>query len=107
LGNYLWSGGLVEAAIAEFHFAIQAAPDRAFPLWALGNVYEDRKDFDLARRTYERALEVEPDSVVGNMNLGRLLKKKGDRVLAREYLNRAIFLDPSYVPARTLLKEIG
>ncbi len=107
LGNYLWSGGLVEAAIAEFHFAIQAAPDRAFPLWALGNVYEDRKDFDLARRTYERALEVEPDSVVGNMKLGRLLKKKGDRALAREYLNRAIFLDPSYVPARTLLKEIG
>jgi Tfp pilus assembly protein PilF len=96
----------MDEAIAEFERAQKSEPGRAFPLWSLANVYEDRGDWAKAEQLYKLALEREPDDVVANMNFGRMLKKKGDPGLAKVYLARALLLDPDYEAAKTLLLEL-
>jgi len=106
VANNLWARGDVAAAIAEYELAATLAPERAFPLWTLANVYEDREEWDESRRLYVQALEREPDDAVANMNFGRMLKKKGEKELAKRYLLKALSIDPQYHAARHLLLEL-
>jgi Tfp pilus assembly protein PilF len=96
----------MDEAIAEFDHARKSEPERAFPLWSLANIYEDRGDWAKAEQLYASALEREPDDVVANMNFGRMLKKKGEPGIAKLYLERALLLDPDYEAAKTLLLEL-
>lgn len=98
--------GDMVAAIGAFEHARKSEPNRAFPLWSLANVYEDREDWEKAEQLYELALEREPDDVVANMNFGRMLEKKGEPAKAQVFLERALLLDPDYETARALLAQL-
>jgi len=107
LGNHLWRNAEPDAALKQFQEAIAAAPERAFPLWALATFYEDQQEWEEARRLYLRAVELEPDDPVANMTFGRMLKKVGETELAKRYVLRALNVNPEYDAAKRLLAELN
>lgn len=56
----------------------------------LANVYLERNEFDLAKKSFEKAIELKPDYAEGYGNLGVYYQTKGNKVLAKRCYKKAI-----------------
>lgn len=73
---HLLTGDLA-AAVAEFHAALQAAPNHVSALNNLGVALNLLGDFGSARLALERALALDPNHVDAHTNYGQLLLQQG------------------------------
>jgi tetratricopeptide (TPR) repeat protein len=78
---------------------LQTDPDASYIRTNLGVVYYDRKQKDLARKEWERALADKPDSVPTLTNLGLVYTELGSYDEAANLLQRAIQLKPLFPDA--------
>lgn len=62
---------------------------------AWGNIWMERKQWEMAEQHYQNALQLLPDSVAVEVNLGTLYLNKKDQEKARAAFNRALKLEPS------------
>ncbi len=67
----------------------------------LGIVYAQRRNYEAAARTIERALKVNPHSAEAFANLGRVRFEMGDPQRAAESYARAIAIKPDFIMAHS------
>jgi len=54
--------------------AVKVAPDNIEAHKAMGMVRFERKEYDLAKKSFDTVLKMNPDDVLGHYNMGILLK---------------------------------
>jgi len=87
--------GEVDGALADLRRVLEAEPDAAYVLNALGYTLADSgRDLDRARELIGRALEAEPDNPAFLDSQGWLLYREGRLAEARERLERAFEQQP-------------
>lgn len=95
--------GNVEAAVKEFHAAIELRPNEPELHDALGELYLDHNSYDDAQPELERALALEPLRTHALYLLGKLYVRKHENEKAIPYLQRALRLRPDLAEANSLL----
>ncbi|OIO00751.1 MAG: hypothetical protein AUJ49_09340 [Desulfovibrionaceae bacterium CG1_02_65_16] len=84
-----------DKALALVTKAEQVAPDNVETHRAMGMVRFERKEYDLAKKSFDTVLKMNPDDVLGHYNMGILLKHylskpaEGDR-----HFRRVVQLNP-------------
>lgn len=71
------------------------APDEASAWVSLGDIQVQRRNFEEALLSFEKALEIQPLDVALTRKLARLSEEKGDREKALGYWDRLLALTPS------------
>src|SRR5436309_15700380 len=87
------------AAIAEFERAIEACPQRAQILLALGEAQLMSGRLDASIHSLEEAAKLDPKSVLTRKVLGDALYLAGKEEEAERSLTSALALDPNFEPA--------
>ncbi len=89
-----WGPALAAAEAAAMR-ALTLDPSVAGAQVALGNVYRDRWQWDLAEAHYLRALELDPDDVEAHQQYAEMLAATGREDEALRSARRAVALDPT------------
>jgi tetratricopeptide (TPR) repeat protein len=95
-----------DAAIKEFHLALQVRPNEPELHEALGELYLDNHADDDAQSELEKALALDPSRSHTLYLLGRLYLTKREYDKALSYLQRALLLQPDLADASSLLGKI-
>jgi tetratricopeptide (TPR) repeat protein len=95
-----------DAAVKEFHVALQLRPNEPELHEALGELYLDNQDDDNAQTELEKALSLDPSRAHTLYLLGRLYLKKQENDKAVSYLQRALHLQPDMAEASSLLGRV-
>lgn len=83
-------------AILALDFAKTQNPSDAHPYYFLGNLYYDKRQYDLAQENWERAAELNPEFPTVWRNLALVYaNKRGELERAKECMERAFHLDES------------
>ena len=93
LGVQLAAAGETDAAIAAYERAAAMTPDPR-PHNNLGLIYEERGDYEKARRCYLDALRIAPEFTLAYANLGNLLVKEGQLEEARQMYQKGLETNP-------------
>ena len=96
----------LEAAIENYHRALQIKPDFAEVHSNLGNVLKEKGDLTAALASYHRALRIKPDLAEVHSNLGNALNERGDLTAAIESYNRALQIKPDFAEAHSNLGNV-
>jgi tetratricopeptide (TPR) repeat protein len=105
LGNlFMWRSEYA-AALTEFEWAREAAPDLSAPLWCMADVHTAKEEWAKAEALYHRALDLAPDDAGANKHLGKMYLKMGRADLAKTYLERTLLLQPDDKRAAELLEQ--
>jgi tetratricopeptide (TPR) repeat protein/thiol-disulfide isomerase/thioredoxin len=88
-----------EEAIRDFREAARLSPDDLIALNNLGNAYRLQKNWDEARKTFERTLEVDASDPEANYGLAMVFAHVDDTAGTYEYLQRALKSRPDYPEA--------
>lgn len=90
--NYLRKG---DYRLAEERFisALRSDPQNTQALCYLGLVQQQKRELNLAVKTFEKALAIQPDLAVAHANLGMTLAGLGRAEAARYHLQRGAELD--------------
>jgi Flp pilus assembly protein TadD len=99
LGKPVEGAELVKRAIAR-------RPDNCISHFNLGNIGMQLKDWELARRGFQRAVELNPDYAQAWCNLGAVAVFANDRAEAKRCFERALQCDPNLVPAQRGLQLV-
>lgn len=88
--------GLFDKAKADFDFALANCTDiNKSPVYAsLGDYYVQKKDFQKAAESFEKALEANPGSAPLCSDLGNAYSALGEFDKAKEYYDRALAINP-------------
>ncbi|MCD6570056.1 MAG: tetratricopeptide repeat protein [Deltaproteobacteria bacterium] len=87
LANLYLKQGKVDKGIEELESALNMKPDSAGIKFTIANLYEGKRDYDNARRWYERTVDEHPKFVPGLNNLAYIY---ADRYPDKENLDKAI-----------------
>ncbi len=93
----------LDAALKEFHAALQLRPKESELHEALGELYLDNHSDDDAQSELERALALDPSRTHALYLLGRFYVQKRENEKALSYLQRALRLQPDLAEASGLL----
>jgi tetratricopeptide (TPR) repeat protein/peroxiredoxin len=88
-----------EEAIHYFQQALRSSPDHLIALNNLGNAYRLQKNWDAARKSFERALEVSSTDAESNYGLAMVFAQADDTAEAYDYLQAALKSRPDYPEA--------
>jgi tetratricopeptide (TPR) repeat protein/peroxiredoxin len=88
-----------DEAIRCFQEAVRLSPDHLIALNNLGNAYRLRKNWEAARKAFERALDADSQDPEANYGLGMVFAQADDTAHAYEYLQRALKSRPAYPEA--------
>jgi serine/threonine protein kinase/Flp pilus assembly protein TadD len=94
LGSALHDKKDLEAAIAEFHKAIELDPELANAHHNLGVALKDQMDREGAIAEFHKAMELDPKNAKYHIGLGGALYDKGDLEGGIAEFHKAIELDP-------------
>jgi tetratricopeptide (TPR) repeat protein len=97
--------GLTEAARVELEFVVEADPDNAGALAALGYTWLLVGDIGEAEKYYARALELEPENFGALNNYATVLAEKGEYREAIIVWQRALKIDPTNAGIKANIKE--
>lgn len=87
--------GRTDAAIAEYHAAIQENPKFLAAHVNLGNAYAERRDFKKATDAYQEAIRLQPQATMPHQNLARILALQGRHSEATVQFKESLVLDPN------------
>jgi tetratricopeptide (TPR) repeat protein len=90
LAESLQSQGHANAALLEYKRALEAKPDLKGAHRARGELYWQRRDFEMARREFEAELRLNPADDRANLRLGEYWLAKGKAGPAVQYLRAAL-----------------
>lgn len=90
--------GFIDRAMVSYDAALEASPDDAFVLRAVGNAYSRHRLFATAQELYIRAAEIEPAYIVVYEDLFDLARVQGMPDAALGWLERASSFVPDYAP---------
>lgn len=91
----LASRGEIDKAVSQLEQNLEKKPQNIVLLSALGNLYEEKKDFEKAEKTYLTGASVKSDKQWSFFyRLGVINDKAGNRQKAVEYMKKALELDP-------------
>ena len=103
--------GDLEAALAEFELAAEAAPEEPTVQVNLGSALSRLGRFREAVRAYEAAIAVSPGIVMAQFNLGTLAARFGHDAKAVEHYEAALAADPGHANSHfnlaNALRRIG
>ena len=86
---------------------IRLSPNQnAYARFALGNAYNDRKDFQKAIDQYSKSVEINPGFAVGWASLGRTYADMGKVSEAITNYKRALEIDPNFWEVKNNLNNI-
>lgn len=95
-----------EQAVNLFLQAQAVRPNDAL-IWSyLGSTLEELKDFDRARKAFQKACEVGPEYSSCWFNLGRRTATDGFSDAALPLLRRAVDIEPRHIAARIMLANV-
>jgi tetratricopeptide (TPR) repeat protein len=106
LGSALAHRDQIDAAIAEYHKALQLQPDWFQAEINLGNAYVQKGNIPLAVHFYEKALDDYPRIPDAHNNLGVLLLRQGNVDAAMAHFQKALELNPYYELAHVNLGTV-
>src|SRR5208283_811517 len=89
----------VEAANNEYLASILSRPDQWDSHYNLGNYYLDRRGFEQAVASYEKALEMEPRGVLAMVNEAMAYARMGENQKASDALQKALKVAPDNAAA--------
>jgi len=89
-----------DQAITTFKLALEKTPQSAEAYIGLGNIYEDKKDYNQALKYYSKAIEIKPKSGYFWLR-GDVWRRRNDCERAIEDYTSAITKDPSFAAAHT------
>ncbi|MBR8827299.1 MAG: DUF563 domain-containing protein [Gomphosphaeria aponina SAG 52.96 = DSM 107014] len=95
LGFMYQQRGQLEAAIENYHLAIEYQPDYIAAYSNLGAALLQEKEFAAAEAIYQKALVLNPQQAKLYNNLGQVFQLQGKQDLALKYFRQAIELDPN------------
>jgi Tfp pilus assembly protein PilF len=72
-----------QAALDRVNAAIRLYPDNASVYIVRGNIYVEKKEWDLAQKDYEKALQIDSTNVAARVNLGEIKFRQKQYDLAR------------------------
>ena len=99
LGLLATREGRTDEAIRCFKEALRSSPDHLIALDNLGNAYRLQKNWDDARRTFDRGLQVNPSDPEANYGLAMVFAQADDSARMYEYLQRALNARPVFPEA--------
>ncbi|MEW6732087.1 MAG: tetratricopeptide repeat protein [Acidobacteriota bacterium] len=105
-GNELSEAGRIDEALAKYEQALRLDPDFAPAYMHIGNIYAQRKSFELARLAYEKARAVAPNYAGTYLNFAVMQLEQGNDVEAESSFRTAISLYPSSAAAHLGLGNI-
>jgi tetratricopeptide (TPR) repeat protein len=73
LGQMYVAKGSIEQAIAAYQSALKSNPNDANLYYFLGQLYEARQEWTLAKRMYQKSLAIKPQNVLASNNLAYVL----------------------------------
>lgn len=76
---------------------VASAPtENAYAYFALGNAYNDRKDYPKAVEAYQQSVAVNPGFAVGYASLSRTYRDMGNTELSNVYYQKAGEAEPGF-----------
>jgi tetratricopeptide (TPR) repeat protein len=101
LGQVAESQGDFDAAIHQYHRALELDPKHLASLCRLGVVYAKQKNYDLSIETWKTYIAASNDAAFGYGNLGYCYELAGFPALAKQTYLKGISKDPKNAPCRT------
>ncbi len=98
--------GRFDEAVALWKNVLQAKPQDAAALDALGDLYSRKQDFAQAAAYYTQAATIDPKNAETQANLGNALLRLNKFPEATEAFQRALQLAPHLTPMRTKLGSL-
>lgn len=80
LGQVQVARGSTDDAIATYQNSIKNSPNDASFYILTGELYESKKDWDSAKKMYQKALELKPDNPLASNNLAYVMLQTGGNV---------------------------
>ncbi|MCC7355705.1 MAG: tetratricopeptide repeat protein, partial [Anaerolineae bacterium] len=80
----------LDAALAEAQEVVRLRPGDSKPLWLLGQIYADRKEWDKSADAHRGALRLDPENADAHVGLGKALEKLGRENEAKAAFARAV-----------------
>ncbi len=99
LGNYYFSRGKLELALAAFETASKFDPNGIPPLVNMSIVHARMGELNKAENCLDSALRLDPKSGPANFNMGLLKAEQGDPASGERYLRAALQHDPMLAEA--------
>jgi tetratricopeptide (TPR) repeat protein/peroxiredoxin len=99
LGLIAAQASRTDEAINDFREAVRLTPDHLIALNNLGNAYRLQKNWDAARKVFEKALAVDASDPEANYGLAMVFAHSDDTEHTYEYLQRALKSRPDYPQA--------
>ena len=99
VGATLAERGQLDAAIVQYHKALECQPEYEDAYLSLGLAFAARKQVNEAIAYYHRALEIRPDYPEVHVNLGAALAGRGWNKEAMLHYRKALQVKPNYAEA--------
>ncbi|MGD9803968.1 MAG: tetratricopeptide repeat protein [Hyphomicrobiaceae bacterium] len=98
--------GDLDAALADFDAALEAAPGMVEGFYNRGNVNLDLGKNEDAIRDFSNVIDAEPRFALGWLNRGLAREQKGDKIGAKRDIERALALNASLDAGRRALARL-
>ena len=108
MGNALFQKNMLKEAHAEYKQAINLRPNYPDIRNKLGELYVERRRYDLADREFEAALKINPRYMQAQLNLAESRRLHSEMLLvhAEEDYKKALDMDPESQKARQGLEKV-
>jgi tetratricopeptide (TPR) repeat protein len=101
LGQVAESQGDYDAAIHQYHRALELDANHLPSLCRLGAIYAEQKNYNLSIETWNRYIAASGDAAWAYANLGYCYELAGYPTLAKQTYLKGIAKDPKNAPCRT------
>jgi len=88
-----------QEAIAQYQYTFMLDTNYADPLFEIGNLYEQRGDWQQAKNAYRLCLSKDRDFSEAYLHIGQILLKQDSAEKALRQFNLAVITNPSYAEA--------
>lgn len=108
LGGYYVTKKMYPESIGCFKKALEYENDSPLILMDIGNSYSAMRQFDEAKKYYDKVLTIDPDFAQAYYNIAKLqIDETGaSNVQTMSYLKKCVDIDPSFVPAYINMAEL-
>lgn len=106
IGMAMRRAGQLDQAIHHLSQVIQATPECLEAILELGRVYQERREYRLALKTYQKAIQVAPEDHRAYYQAGLVLRDSKDYAAAEAMLRKAAQLAPNDVSVHRQLGAV-
>jgi tetratricopeptide (TPR) repeat protein len=96
--------GRTDLAIEEYKRVIELDPKNDVAYAALGRIYENKHDYEVAQREFKKALEINPYNFFARDRLWNIYFKQGKNRLAIEEIKKILEIQPQNESLKKILR---